>query len=126
MMSPVLTGVVVVAIDELMDEQSRRWRDRDETPVEAYLEQHPSLRDDPGSVLALIFNEVALREELGQEPRSEQYVRRFPGLAREVADQFEVYRAFAHRPAQAGWPIGRARRRQAKVDGAGGLPNALA
>jgi len=82
-----------VAIDELLDEQSRRWRGRDATQVEGYLERHPCLRDDRELVLALIFNEVALREELGESPRAEEYVRRFPGLAREVADQFEVHRA---------------------------------
>ena len=93
MMSPVESGGVGVAIDELLDEQCRRWRGCDATPVEGYLERHPSLRDVPESVLALIFNEVDLREELGEAPRADEYVRRFPGLAREVADQFEVHRA---------------------------------
>ncbi len=93
MMSPVESGGVGVAIDELLDEQCRRWRGCDATPVEKYLERHPCLRDVPDSVLALIFNEVDLREELGEAPRADEYVRRFPGLAREVADQFEVHRA---------------------------------
>jgi len=93
MMSPVESGGVGVAIDELLDEQCRRWRGCDATPVEKYLERHPCLRDVPESVLALIFNEVDLREELGESPRADEYVRRFPGLAGEVAEQFEIHRA---------------------------------
>jgi len=93
MMSPVESDGVGVAIDELLDEQCRRWRGCDATLVEGYLERHPSLGDVPKSVLALIFNEVDLREELGESPRAEEYVVRFPGLAREVTDQFEVHRA---------------------------------
>ena len=101
MISPRKSGGVEVAIDELLAEQGRRLRGRDAKPVEEYLEGHPSLRDDPESVLALIFNEVALREELGESPRAEEYVRRFPGLAREVAEQFEVHRALRVGPAPA-------------------------
>ena len=107
MISPVESDGVGVAIDELLAEQGRRWRDRDAKPVEEYLERHPRLRDDPESVLALIFNEVALREGLGESPRAEEYVRRFPGLAREVAEQFEVHRALRVGPAPAyGAPAG--------------------
>jgi serine/threonine protein kinase/tetratricopeptide (TPR) repeat protein len=98
MTSPVESGGAQVVIDELLEEQARRWRDHKPTPVEGYLERHPPLRDDPDSVLALIFNEVALREELGESPRSVEYVRRFPALAREVADQFEVHRALRAGP----------------------------
>ncbi len=90
-----------MSIDELLAEQGRRSRGRDAKSVEEYLEEQPRLRDDPESVLALIFNEIALREELGESPRAEEYVRRFPGLAREVAEQFEVHRALRVGPAPA-------------------------
>ena len=90
---PTKSGGVGVAIDELLAEQSRLLWGRDAKPVETYLDRYPSLRDDPESILALIFNEIALREAFGESPLADEYVRRFPGLAREVSEQFEVHRA---------------------------------
>ena len=58
-----------------------------------YLDRYPSLRGDPDSVLALIFNEISLREAFGELPSVDEYTRRFPDLAQEVAEQFEVHRA---------------------------------
>ena len=92
---------VGVAIDELLAEQGRLAWDRDAKPVERYLDRYPFLRGDPESVLALIFNEIALREAFGESPSAEEYVRRFPTLAREVAEQFEVHRALQVCPATA-------------------------
>ena len=109
MISPGESGGVGVAIDELLAEQCRRWRGRDAKPVEGYLEQHPSLRDDPESVLALIFNEIALREELGESPRADEYrpavPRPGPGGGRPVRGPPSV----ASRPGPCGWRTGRGR-----------------
>ena len=40
--------------------------------------QQPELRADPEAVLDLIYNEIVLREEAGESPRLEEYLRRFP------------------------------------------------
>jgi tetratricopeptide (TPR) repeat protein len=77
----------------LLDDQRRRWRLGDETPVEAFLERHPGLIDRPEEALDLIYQEIVLREEAGQSPRLEEYQRRFPRWAAQLADQFEVHRA---------------------------------
>jgi serine/threonine protein kinase/Flp pilus assembly protein TadD len=82
----------------LLDEQNRRWREGDCVPVEVYLGQHPWLRSDAESLLDLIYNEIRLREELGETPELDDYCRRFPELAGGLAVQFEVHRAL--RPGQ--------------------------
>jgi serine/threonine-protein kinase len=87
----------------VLDEQRRRWRQGERVHVETYLEQQPALVSAREIVLDLIYNEVLLREEDGERPRLEEYVRRFPLLADELALQFEVDRALDV-PALAGAP----------------------
>ncbi len=77
----------------LLDEQRRRWQTGDATPVEDYLHRHPDLIDRPEEALDLIYQEIVLRQEAGQAPGLEEYQRRFPRWAEQLADQFEVHRA---------------------------------
>jgi serine/threonine protein kinase len=75
----------------LLDDQSRRWQEGDAIRVEAYLEQHPELRDDPDGLLDLIFNEILLREEQGEVPDPAEYVERFPWMADQIRLHFTVH-----------------------------------
>ena len=77
----------------LLKHQRHAWRRRDPVRVETYLAQQPNLQADDQAVLDLIYNEVLLREEIGESPRLEEYVSRFPRLATELELQFEVDRA---------------------------------
>ena len=61
--------------------------------AEAYFELHPTLLTDPTSALHMIYNEVLLREQDGENPALEDYVRRFPDLACQLNPLFEVHRA---------------------------------
>jgi hypothetical protein len=80
-----------------LDEQRARWRGGERVPVEDYLERHPGLRDDPDGVLELLYGEILLREERGESPGLEEYQRRFPHLAAQLRDQFEVHQALESR-----------------------------
>src|SRR5262245_64233448 len=84
--SPLLT--------ELLQDQCRRWRLGERAWVEGYLERQPALLADPDGVLDLIFNEIALREDGGDDPRPEEYLARFPHLAAQLRLHFAVDRAF--------------------------------
>lgn len=77
----------------LVEQHRRRWRDGDRLPVEVFLERFPpaTLHDD--ELLDLIYNEVVLREEDGESPDLEEYLRRFPQYAGDLRAQFEVHRA---------------------------------
>src|SRR3954468_1902245 len=79
----------------LIDDQRERWLRGEPVVVEAYLEQHPSLRSHDETILDLIYNEVVVREQVGQTPRLEEYQRRFPQWATQLALQFEVHQAIA-------------------------------
>ncbi len=67
--------------------------------METYLAQHPAVRSDTQAVLDLIYNEIVLREETGESPPLEEYLRRFPELAAELRLQFEVEQAIESTPA---------------------------
>ena len=61
------------------------WRDGHRLSVESFLQEFlpPGLRDD--DLLDLIYNEVVLREENGESPEVDEYLRRFPNLAQTSA-----------------------------------------
>src|SRR5262245_1213029 len=78
----------------LLAYQRRAWRQGDRVPVETYLAQHPGLAANAEAVLDLIYQEVLLREQAGDSPRLEEYLRRFPHLGPQLELQFEVEGAF--------------------------------
>jgi serine/threonine protein kinase/tetratricopeptide (TPR) repeat protein len=78
---------------QLLGDQNRRWRGGDHVVVEDYFATAGWLRSDAESLLDLIYNEIRLREEHGESPELNEYLRRFPDLADALAVQFEVHRA---------------------------------
>jgi serine/threonine-protein kinase len=87
----VLPGAKLVAL--LQEEQRACWGRGEPLPVEDLLARHPGLREDPGALLDLVFNEVLCREGQGESPTPEEYQARFPHLAAEIAEHFAVHRA---------------------------------
>jgi hypothetical protein len=80
-------------VDDLRDEQRRRWLVGDRVTAETVLDRNPRVRDDAEHALEFIYGEVMLREERGEFPAIEEYARRFPGLAERLVLLFEVHRA---------------------------------
>src|SRR5207247_1179368 len=78
---------------QLRAEQRQRWRQGERAWVEELLRGHPPLQAEPEALLELIYNEVVLREERGEEPTLDEYMQRFPQLAPELRLQFEVHAA---------------------------------
>jgi hypothetical protein len=72
-------------------DQSRRWRLGDRRPVEAYLAERPDLAGNSEALLALINGELLQREELGEFPRLDEYLGRFPTLAERLRALFAVH-----------------------------------
>src|SRR5262249_52756972 len=79
--------------DDFLDDQSRRWQRGERVLVEAYLEQHPALREDSDHVLDLIYHEILLRERLQETLHLDEYLRRFPQLAPQIKAQFRCHEA---------------------------------
>jgi hypothetical protein len=79
-------------LDSLLDQQSRFWLSGKRPAVEELLDGS-SLRNDPDAQLDLIYNEILLREQLGEKPVAEEYVARYPHLQESLALHFEVHSA---------------------------------
>jgi tetratricopeptide (TPR) repeat protein len=79
-------------LDSLLDEQSRSWLSGRRPAVEELLGDS-SLRHDPEAQLDLIYNEIVLREQLGERPSAQEYFTRYPHLREALALQFEVHGA---------------------------------
>ncbi|MGO9464631.1 MAG: serine/threonine-protein kinase PknK [Isosphaeraceae bacterium] len=77
----------------LVQNHRRRWREGQRLSVEAFLREFPPPVVDDEELLDLIYSEVVLREDDGESPELEEYLRRFPQYAGELRDQFEIHRA---------------------------------
>jgi hypothetical protein len=65
-------------VDRLAEELGRRWRAGERPIVEDYLSTYPQLSDQPGAAVELIYEELCLRHEHGEEINVAQVLRRFP------------------------------------------------
>src|SRR5262249_21555243 len=74
-------------------DQAERFRLGQGVPAETYLESFPTVRDDPEQAVDLVFGEYLLREELGQQPTPEEYLRRFPQYGAALRLQVELHQA---------------------------------
>jgi serine/threonine-protein kinase len=93
-----MTEPPVPPVADLLADQRARWSRGDRVLVEAYVRRHPALRDDGEALLDLIYNEVFLREQAGESPRRDEYLRRFPHLAGPIGAQFDVHQAIESEP----------------------------
>src|SRR5262249_5074349 len=76
----------------LVEEMIRRWRQGDCLLPEDLLARHPELWEHPEAVADLIYEEVCLREESGQEVHLEQVLRRFPQWRPQLEVLFDCQR----------------------------------
>src|SRR6516225_9590127 len=88
-----LTPAQLVAV--LRVDQRERWQTRECIPAEVYLAAYPSAGTDDESAVDLVYGEFLLREELGESPRLEEFVERFPRYAAQLRLQVELHRAMA-------------------------------
>ncbi len=82
------------AVAELRARQLACWEAGDRVPVEELLAAHSDLVTDSEALLHLLYAEVLLREEHGERPGPEEYVRRFPGCETAIRRQFAFHDAF--------------------------------
>jgi serine/threonine-protein kinase len=80
-------------------DQRQRWLRGERVSAEAYLRKYPLLLADPDRALDLVYGEFLVREELGEAPAPEEYLRRFPQYAVALGDQFELHAGLADRSA---------------------------
>jgi DNA-binding beta-propeller fold protein YncE/tRNA A-37 threonylcarbamoyl transferase component Bud32 len=81
-----------VLVKLLCSQQQQCWQRGQRTQAESYLEQYPTLAENPTCAVELIFQEFLLREQLGEAPRPEEFVQRFPQFAQQLKLVFQVDR----------------------------------
>jgi WD40 repeat protein len=77
----------------LRADQRKRWQRGERLPAEAYLAQLPASAAQQETALDIIFSEIALREEFGEKPVQDEYLRRFPQFEAALRRQFFLNRA---------------------------------
>src|SRR6185437_13729638 len=83
-------------LDAILDRQRHAWCEGNRPTVEELLADS-DFRDHPELQLDLIYNEIVLREELGEQPTEAEYAARYPRLQSALERQFEVHRAVLDR-----------------------------
>jgi serine/threonine protein kinase len=79
----------------LFFDQRARWQAGERLPAEAYLRMLAGIPNGAQCAFELIYNEFTLREELGEAPDLEEYLRRFPAHAAQLRRQVELHRVLA-------------------------------
>ncbi len=85
-------------VERLRDEMRQSWRRGERLWVEDYLTLHPELRNDDETLLDFLYAEFCIREALGDNPRPDEYRRRFPHLQAPLEALFEVHGALSDGP----------------------------
>jgi serine/threonine protein kinase len=83
--------------ESLRDEQLERWRKGDCVTIEQLQSERPADFQTLGEegLLDLIYGEILLREEAGQQSTVDQFIQRFPSLADAIGRQFTVHEALS-------------------------------
>src|SRR4051812_27523373 len=79
-------------VDGLLERQRRAWDEGRRPSVEQALKD-AALDGNTEVLLDLLYNEIVLREERGEQPSLDEYLGRYPELGGELALHFEVHSA---------------------------------
>jgi serine/threonine-protein kinase len=81
-----------VWLDLVRRDQCERWRSGRRVSAETYFQLLPELRSDREEMLVLICGEMRLRQEEGDAVTLDEFERRFPDLAADIAIQYDLDR----------------------------------
>jgi hypothetical protein len=79
-------------LSSLLDRQQRSWLSGDRPTIDELLGDS-TLRGDREALLDLVYNEIVVREEIGEQPTLEEYATRYPHLGADLELHFTVHRA---------------------------------
>ncbi|HMF12862.1 MAG TPA: protein kinase, partial [Gemmataceae bacterium] len=78
-------------VSRLVEEMAASWRDGDRRSAEIFLARHSELVRDPDAALRLIYEEICLRQEAGEEVSFDEIARRFPQWESELRALLECH-----------------------------------
>src|SRR5438445_7948207 len=73
-------------ISKLAGEMAERWHAGERPQAEEFLSRHPELCGQSDIIVRLIYEEICLRQEIGQESASIEVVQRFPQWRQQLED----------------------------------------
>jgi serine/threonine protein kinase/WD40 repeat protein len=79
-------------VSVLCVDQWERWHAGERVLAETHLGIHPSLKSAE-EAFDLVYGEYLLREEMGETPKVEEYLARFPQYTANLKRQFELHKA---------------------------------
>src|ERR1700677_491079 len=82
-------------IELLCSDQVNRWRAGERIPAEAYLALHPTLGGGGEAAFELVYGEYLVREVLGEAPKLDEFLWRFPRFAERLRRQLNLHHALA-------------------------------
>ena len=91
-------------VDRLAEELGRAWRAGERPVVEDYLARYPELGDRPEAAIELIYEELCLRQEDGQEIDLADILRRFPQWRQQLRVVVECHHFLEARTASPSFP----------------------
>jgi serine/threonine protein kinase/Flp pilus assembly protein TadD len=90
--------------EDLAAQMSAAWAKGNRLPAEHYLALHPELLETPETAVRLVYEEVCLRQERGEEVTAGELERRFPRWANELAVMLDCHRLVQSRLASPQYP----------------------
>src|SRR5262245_16212335 len=91
--SPDDTATLDALAEHLAAQMRERWRAGERPTADDYLAAYPSLQECPEAAAELIYEEVCLRREDGQEGCSDEVLRRFPQWSAQLRVLLDLDRA---------------------------------
>jgi serine/threonine protein kinase/Tfp pilus assembly protein PilF len=91
-------------VDRLAEEMTAAWRRGERPSAESFFANHPELLSHPADAVRLVYEEVCLRQECGQEVTADELARRFPDWADELALVLDCHRLMESRLAPPSFP----------------------
>ncbi len=80
------SGGIDSLVAKLAGEMASRWRTGESPLAEEFLSRHPELWNQPNDALRLIYEEICLRQERGQDKASMEVTQRFPQWQQRLED----------------------------------------
>ena len=95
-----------INLDAMLDRQKQAWLDGSRPSVDDIL-RDSSLPSSPDVLLDLLYNEIVVREEIGEHPSLDEYVSLYPHLDEDLKLHFEVHQAVQEKSPRgnASWAI---------------------
>jgi serine/threonine protein kinase len=78
--------------ERLAAEMDAAWSRGERLPAEHFLGCHPELLERSEEAVRLVYEEICLRQQRGEEVTAEELARRFPGWANELAVMLDCHR----------------------------------